>query len=269
MKPLDGKTAFILGLVGEALREFGPEGPEADVLLAAAAGPPPTAVTGAIQKQPNQADGYLARGEWYGRRGLWRKAAEDFGAVYLLRPEVYTGSELRSLSNCASRNCSHSTSGGRIPGCSWNPAGVDRGSRPLPGPLSGVGRPRCRDPRVLDADRTLKVCCLVGTGPGRRPGPDRPAGRGRRVGRPLNRSLVVRPGQGMYEYRVGRYDAAMKICRANRAGIKAGGGPSPAIAMVRRRGAGPAPLRGRGRRPPLAGRREKADRREVPGSRRR
>jgi len=49
LKPIDN-NAFVRELVREALREFGLEGPEAEVLLdAAATGAPPAALTEAIQ----------------------------------------------------------------------------------------------------------------------------------------------------------------------------------------------------------------------------
>ena len=228
-----GKTGFIRELVGEALREFGTDGPEADVLLAAAAGEPPTAVTRAIQDQPDQADGYLARGEWYGRRGFWRKAAEDLAAAYLLRPEVYTGSELRScrtrfpqLFALQERRAYTGMQLGIV--LAWiGEADRYRGHcQELIDHVAGTHD-------YSDAERTLKACCLVGPGP---------VGDPARIARLVEVAVSNDPSQpvylwydlakALYEYRVGRFDAAVKTCRANRARIKAVGGPSPAIAMV-------------------------------------
>jgi WD40 repeat protein/tetratricopeptide (TPR) repeat protein/energy-coupling factor transporter ATP-binding protein EcfA2 len=58
------------------------------------------ALTRVIQNQPDRAAGYLARGDWYGGRGLWRKAADDFHAAYRLQPdaqETMTGMQLGFL----------------------------------------------------------------------------------------------------------------------------------------------------------------------------
>ncbi len=105
------------------LWEFGPDAPEAEKRLAAAISGPPAALTEAIESQTGQAAGYLARGDWYGRRGLWRKAADDFAAAYRQRPEALTGMQLGIL------------------------LARDRGGRPIPGALSAAYRPLCWDER--------------------------------------------------------------------------------------------------------------------------
>ena len=66
-------------LLPAALPEAGrPDAREAEDMLAAAVGELPDTVADAVRKHPDQADGYLARGDWFGRRGLWRRAADDF-----------------------------------------------------------------------------------------------------------------------------------------------------------------------------------------------
>jgi len=204
-----GGSAFVTELARGTLREFGVDGPEAEALLAAVAGEPPAAFNEAIQNQPDQAAGYLARGEWYGNRGLWRKAADDYAVAYRLQPEVMTGLKLGIV-------------------------------------LAGIGeaeryREHCRQllgrvadtSDTLEAERTLKACCLLGPSP---------------VGNPTQLARLAEVGvlgdnsqplfvwldlaRALYEFRIGKFDAAVATSVANRQRIKAVGGEAPAVAAV-------------------------------------
>jgi WD40 repeat protein/tetratricopeptide (TPR) repeat protein len=58
---------------------------------------PPAVLNEAIQKNPDKADGYRKRGEWFGERGRWKEAAADFAAVFRLEPSTYDGMRLGML----------------------------------------------------------------------------------------------------------------------------------------------------------------------------
>jgi tetratricopeptide (TPR) repeat protein len=209
MEPVGASYPLIRELVRDSLREFGTDGPEADALLAALAGEPPQALTQAIGKQPKEPGGYLARGDWYGRRGLWRKAADDFAYAYRQRPEVMTGMKLGILLGAVGEADRYREHCHKL---------VDRFAETKDN---------------LEAERTLKTCCLLGPGPAGDPARlarlSELAGSGDRsqpafVGYGLAKSL--------YEYRAGRFDAAVTTCRANRARTKAVEGEDAAIAAV-------------------------------------
>ncbi len=198
LKPL-GESTIVLELVCEALREFGFDGPEAEVLLAAAAGELPAALTEAIRKQPKLAAGYLARGNWYGRRGLWRKAADDLVAAYRLQPRAYEGLQIAIL-------------------------------------LAQLGetnryREHCRE--LLDrfastkdnsqASKAIKSCCMLGSGP---------VGDSAQL---ANLAEVAVSGdlaqewyewfvlsKGLFEYRSGHFQSTVTSVRAARAEAKIG-----------------------------------------------
>ena len=196
MQPV-GENPLVRELVREALREFGTDGPEADMLLAAAAGEPPAAIIQAIQNQPNEAAGYLARGEWYGRRGLCRKAADDYSATYRLQPDPLTGKDLGILLVRIGKADSYGDH------CK---ALLDRFAETS---------------KNHEAEWTLKTCCLLGPGP---------VGEPARLARLAEVTVSGDPAQqyrewqllahGLYEYRAKRYDAAVTNCREARSKAK-------------------------------------------------
>ncbi len=204
-----GENAVVPALLERAVWEFGPDAPETEKQLAAAIGEPPADLTAAIKNHPNQAAGYLARCDWYARRGLWRKAADDLAAAFRLQPEVLTGLRLGILLaeiGEADRYRDH---------CQKL---VDR--------VSGTSD-------NFEAERTLKACCLLG--------PD-PVGDPSRLARLAQVAVSGDPSRpffewfdlakALYEYRMGRFDAAVATSRANRTRIKATGGDDPAVAAV-------------------------------------
>jgi WD40 repeat protein/tetratricopeptide (TPR) repeat protein len=204
-----GESAFARDVAREALREFGPIGPEAEALLTALSEDPPAALAQAIQNQPDQPAGYLARSGWYGERGVWRKTLDDLSATYRLRPEAYSGMQLAiSLAwfGEADRYRDH--------------------CRNLVDRFAGT-----QDP--LDAERTLKTCCLLGPAPVG--DPTRIAGLAKVAAsadpsQPLFVWLEL--ARALYEYRTGKFAAALATSRANRTRIQAVGTEDPAIAMV-------------------------------------
>jgi tetratricopeptide (TPR) repeat protein len=204
-----GANAFVRELVRDALREFGTDGPEVDMLLAAATGEPPATLAEAVRKHPDQFAGYLARGDWYDGRGLWRKAADDFTAAYRLQPDVMTGMRLGILL-----------------------AGIGEVDRYRDHCQSLVDRFAGTNDH-LEAERTLKTCCLLGPGP---------VGDPTRLARLAEVAVSGDPSQpifvwldlarALYEFRLGRFDAAVATSRANRARVKAVGGGDEAVAAV-------------------------------------
>jgi len=215
MKPA-GESASLRDLVRAVLRDELVRAvlkevvtPEPDELLAAAAGAPPPALIQAIQNQPDQAAGYLARGDWYGRRGVWRQAADDFANAYRLLPDVYTGMRLAILL-------------ARI-------GEADRYRDHCTELLDRFGASSAN----IEADQALKMCCLLGPGP---------VGDSARLARLAEVAVSGDPAQpwyewflvtkGLYEYRAGRFDAAVKTCRASRPRIKAGSGNVDTLAAA-------------------------------------
>jgi len=183
--------------------------PEPGELLAAAAGSPPLPLTQAIQNQPDQAAGYLARGEWYGRRGAWRKAADDFANAYRLEPGAYNGMRLAILL-----------------------AGIGEADRYRDHCYALLDRFASTSVN-FDAEQTLKACCLLGAGP---------VGDPARLARLAEVAVSGDPAQawyewflltkGLYEYRAGRFDAAVAACHASRPRINAGNGNVHALAAA-------------------------------------
>jgi serine/threonine protein kinase/tetratricopeptide (TPR) repeat protein len=186
-------------LVRAALRQTaGSSGAEAEEVLAAVVGDPPAALAEAIQRQPEHSGKYLDRAAWYGGRGLWRKAAEDYAAAYRVQPGAHEGMVLAIvLAQIGQADryrdlCRQLLD--RFAATSWN----------------------------MDADATLKACCLLG--------PD-PIGEPARLARLAEVAAAGDPTQpwyeffllakGMYEYRTGRFDVAVTSCRASRRQITA------------------------------------------------
>jgi WD40 repeat protein/tetratricopeptide (TPR) repeat protein len=192
LRPI-GENAIVLELVGKALWEFGPDAPETEQRLAAAIGEPPTALTEAIQNHPDQAAGYLARGNWYGGRGLWRKAADDFTAAYRLQPQVQetmTGMQLGFL-------LAHVGEAGRYP---------DH--------CKDLLERSAKTSKNAVAEWALKTCCLLG--PGSVGDPERLA-RLAEVAASGDPTLPFYEwklfSRGLYQYRAGRIEDAVTTCR--------------------------------------------------------
>jgi serine/threonine protein kinase/Flp pilus assembly protein TadD len=152
---------------------------------------------------------YLARGQWYGRRGLWRKAADDYTKAYQLQPERFTGLRLGILLariGEADRYRDH---------CKQL---VDR--------YAGTTD-------NFDADAALKICCLLGP---------KPVGDPARLARLAEVAVSGADSQpyynyfcmarGLYQYRTGQFDAAVTTCRANRARMKTTGAPDDLTVAV-------------------------------------
>ena len=217
-------------------------------MLAAAVGEPPDGLTDAVRKHPDQADGYLARGDWYGRRGLWRKAADDFARAYRLQPEQ------------VHRNAA---------GDPARPIGEADRYRDLCRQLLDQS---AGTSEIYEADETLKTCCLLGPGP---------VGEAAQLARLADVAVSGDPTQpwsewlllasGLYEYRAGRFDAAVTTCRASRR--RANQAAETWMLWPPRRSSIEAmalePLRRRRGSSRLARRGEEADRREARGSFRR
>ncbi len=181
------------------LWEFGPDAPDAERRLAAVIGRPPAALTESIQLQPDQAAGYLARGDWYARRGLWRKAADDYAAAYRQSPETWAGMKLGVLlarNGEADRYREHCHQLiARFAGT------TDNG----------------------EADRTLKPCCLLGpslVGDLARLARLAEVAVAGDTAQPLYEWFLL--SNGLYAYRAGRFEAAVTACRQARSQARTG-----------------------------------------------
>ena len=203
------------------------------------------ALTRVIQNQPNQAVGYLARGDWYGRLGHWQKAADDYGAAYRLQADPLAGKNLGILLvriGKADRYREH---------CQEL---LDR--------LAGTSANH-------EAESALKTSCLLG--------PD-PVGDPARLTRLAEVTLSGDPAQqyrewkllahGLYEYRAKRYDAAVTNCREARSRAKSWDVNALAAAAITVEAMALHRSGDAEGRPPFAGRGEEADRRETPCTRR-
>ncbi len=96
LKPT-GADAGLRPLLREVLFVVGSNSPEATALIAAAGGELPAALNEAIEQNPDKADGYRARSDWYGERGRWNEAVADCAEVYRLEPNSYAGLRLGIL----------------------------------------------------------------------------------------------------------------------------------------------------------------------------
>ena len=65
----------------------------------ATAGEPPPDLAEAVRRYPDQAKGFLDRADWYGRRGLWKRAAADLAAANRLEPDHLGAARLGILLN--------------------------------------------------------------------------------------------------------------------------------------------------------------------------
>jgi len=151
------------------------------------------ALTRAIQNQPDQAAGYLARGDWYGRRGHWQKAADDYGAAYRLQPDPLAGKNLGILLVWIGKADRYRVHCQEL---------LDR--------LAGTSADH-------EAEWALKTCCLLG------PDPVGDPARLARLGEVTLSGDPAKPNRewdllahGLYEYRAKRYDAAVTNCREAR-----------------------------------------------------
>ncbi|MCI0639579.1 MAG: hypothetical protein L0Y70_10930, partial [Gemmataceae bacterium] len=84
-------------LLREVALTVGTNQPAVQDLMAAAAAEPPPKLNEAVEQNPDQADGYRNRGEWFGQRARWQEAAADFTAQYRLQPTAYQGMRLAFL----------------------------------------------------------------------------------------------------------------------------------------------------------------------------
>jgi tetratricopeptide (TPR) repeat protein len=66
-------------------------------LIDAAGGGLPAALNDAVQQNPDAANAYRARGNWFAERGRWKEAAADFGDAFRLEPDSMTGMRLGFL----------------------------------------------------------------------------------------------------------------------------------------------------------------------------
>ena len=118
-------------------------------------------------------------------------------------------------------------------GCNWGSCWPGWARPTATGPIARSWWTVLPQPtRTLRAKPTLKACLL---------GPS-PVGDPTRLPRLVNVAVSgdkLQPvfvwyalARGMYEYRTGKFDAAVTTSRANREHINATGGPDPAIAMV-------------------------------------
>jgi tetratricopeptide (TPR) repeat protein len=93
LTPTDAGAA-LRPLLREVLIALGPNSPEATALLAAAAGKPPMALNEAIARNPDRAEAYCNRADWFAERGLWKEAGADLAAAFRRQPEALTGMRL-------------------------------------------------------------------------------------------------------------------------------------------------------------------------------
>jgi len=96
LKPA-GADPALRPLLREVILALGMSTPEATDLIAAAAGEVPAALNDAIKQNPDQAQGYGNRGEWYAERGLWQAASADFAEALRLEPAPYLALYLGAL----------------------------------------------------------------------------------------------------------------------------------------------------------------------------
>src|SRR5262249_18012644 len=163
-----------------------------ELIAAAAAGEPPAELNATIQQNPEKAEGYRNRGDWFGQRGRWKEAAADLAAEFRLEPSPYSGMRLGILL--------------------IQTGDVDRYREQCQAMLE---RWRSTD-HTGEADITLKTILLL---------PDHKAD-----AKQLARlAEVVVSGdkdadwydyylfaKGLHEYRIGRYDDALAACRESR-----------------------------------------------------
>jgi tetratricopeptide (TPR) repeat protein len=92
-----GADAALRPLLREVLIALGPNSPQATALLAAAAGQPPAALNRAIQQNPDKAEGYRNRADWFAEHGLWKESSADLAEAFRLEPDTLTGMRLGIL----------------------------------------------------------------------------------------------------------------------------------------------------------------------------
>jgi tetratricopeptide (TPR) repeat protein len=197
LKPT-GADAALRPLLRGALTALGPNSREATALLAAAAGQPPAALNDAIRQNPNKAEGYRNRAEWFADRGLWKESSADLAEAFRLEPNTLTGMRLGIVL-------------------------IQTGE---------IDRYRAHCQTMLkrwaateqngEADQTLKMIVLL------------PAGRhfkadAKQVAQLARLARVAASGdkkvdwfewymvaKGLYDYRTGRYQGALATCRESR-----------------------------------------------------
>jgi hypothetical protein len=175
--------------------------PQLDELLARASRAAPLALTQAIQEQSDEPAVHLARGFWYARHCLLGQAADDFANYFRLRP---TDSEASNHSMQLAILLAEIGEADRY----------DNVCNQLVDRYGATSE-------HFDADATLKSCCLLGPAPHGDP---------TRLARLSEVALSADPAQAWYEwflfdksvydYRAGRFDAALTACGRVRARIK-------------------------------------------------
>ncbi len=97
LKP-NGADSALRPLVREVVTLVGTNTSEAKELIAAAtAGEPPAAMTDAVRQNPDKADGYRNRGNWFGERRRWKEAIADYAEAFRLEPESFSAMRLGIL----------------------------------------------------------------------------------------------------------------------------------------------------------------------------
>ena len=180
-------------LIGRWVRTLGgPGAPGVDDLLEAVAGDAPAELTKAIADNPADAAAHVARGNWYGRRGSFRKAAADFTEAVRLGAGHFESMQLGILlahQHDAEAYAAHC----RAAADRWAGTGINSA-----------------------ADQVLKSCLLS----------DRSAADPAKLVRLAEVAVSGDPGQEHYQwflmssalhaYRVGRYADALAACRESR-----------------------------------------------------
>jgi tetratricopeptide (TPR) repeat protein len=96
LKPA-GADAALRPLVREVALSLGPSEQAVQDLIGAAAGEPPAKLNEAIEQNPDAAIGYRNRGDWFAARGRWQDAVADFASEFRLQPNPYDGMRLAVL----------------------------------------------------------------------------------------------------------------------------------------------------------------------------
>jgi WD40 repeat protein/tetratricopeptide (TPR) repeat protein len=192
MMKLAGADPADRPLLRQIVRALGAESLEAREIIAAAAGALPARLNEAIQKNPDQANGYRDRAEWYGEHGRWKEAIADYAEVGRLDPKTLDAMRLSFLLAWTGAKDSYRKHGQAM--------------------LSRWASTEKND----EADQTLKAIVLI-------PGYKADA---RQLARLAAAAVAGDPARDWYEWwqiakalhdlRTGRYADALTACRASR-----------------------------------------------------